>query len=57
MSTQVAFMLIAQYTVLSSVLPGHRNWMEVVGVILVLMGSGASSVFEMFKNRTRGSEC
>ena len=33
MSTQVAFMLIAQYTVLSSILPGHRNWIEVVGVI------------------------
>ena len=57
MSTQVAFMLIAQYTVLSSILPGHRNWMEVVGVVLVLMGSGVSSVFEMFKNRTRDNEC
>ena len=57
MNTQVAFMLIAQYTMLSSILPGHRNWMEVAGVILVLAGSGASSVFEMFKNRTRDNEC
>ena len=30
MSTQVVFMLVSQYTVLSSILPGHRNWMEVV---------------------------
>ena len=56
MSTQVAFMLIAQYTVLSSILPGHRNWMEVVGVILVLVGSGASSFFEMFKNNKKDNE-
>ena len=51
MSTQVAFMLIAQYTVLSSILPGHKNWMEVLGIILVLVGSGASSVFEMLKKQ------
>ena len=57
MSTQVAFMLIAQYTVLSSILPGHRNWMEVMGVILVLIGSGASSVFEMFKNKKEDNDC
>ena len=55
MSTQVAFMLIAQYTVLLSVLPGHRNLMEVMGVILVLVGSGASSIFEMFKNWKRSN--
>ena len=32
MSTQVVFMLASQYTVLSSILPGNRNWMEVVGL-------------------------
>ena len=35
LSAQVVFMLVSQYTVLSSILPGHRNWMEVVGVVLV----------------------
>ena len=48
-TTEVVFMLISQYTVLSSILPGHRNWMEVVGVILVLFGCSMSSIMEMFK--------
>ena len=56
-STQVVMMLIFQYTVLSSIHPGHRNWMEVVGVILVLIGSTASSVFEMFRNKKEDSQC
>ena len=47
-STQVVFMLVSQYTVLSSILPGHRNWMEVVGVVLVLLGSSLSSLLEIF---------
>ena len=46
-STKPVFMLISQYTVLSSILPGHRNWMEVVGVIFVLLGSSLSSVLEI----------
>ena len=37
-STNVAFMLIPQYTVLSSIHPGHRNWMEVVGVVSCVVG-------------------
>ena len=50
-STEVVFMLIAQYTVLSSILPGHRNWMEVVGVSLVLLGCSMSSILEMVKSK------
>ena len=50
-STEVVFMLTAQYTVLSSILPGHRNWMEVVGVFLVLLGCSMSSILEMVKSR------
>ena len=46
-TTEAVFMLISQYTVLSSILPGHRNWMEVVGVILVLLGCSMSSIVEM----------
>ena len=49
LSTEVIFMLISQYTVLSSILPGHRNWIEVVGVVFVLLGSSLSSVFEMIR--------
>ena len=50
-STEVVFMLLSQYTVLSSVLPGHRNWIEVLGVILVLLGSSLSSVIEIIKTK------
>ena len=46
LSTQVVLMLIAQYTVLSSISPGHRNWLEVVGVMFVLIGSSLSSLLE-----------
>ena len=47
-STITVFMLIAQYTVLSSILPGHRNWMEVVGVLLVTIGSSFGSIANFF---------
>ena len=50
-STTVAFMLIPQYTVLSSILPGHRNWIEVVGVVFVVLGSALKSVFELCSDR------
>ena len=50
-STTVAFMLIPQYTVLSSILPGHRNSIEVVGVIFVVVGSALKSVFELYQSR------
>ena len=50
-STTVVFMLILQYTVLSSILPGHRNWIEVVGVVFVVLGSVLKSVFELCSGR------
>ena len=40
-------MLIPQYTVLSSLYPGNKNWIEVVGVVLVLIGSTTGSVLEI----------
>ena len=48
-STMVVFLLVAQYTVLSSILPGNRNWIEVVGVVTVLCGSTLVSVIESCK--------
>ena len=47
-STSVVFFLIAQYTVLSSIHPGHRNWMELVGVIFVMFSSILKSILEIF---------
>ena len=46
-STSIVLFLIPQYTILASVMPGHRNWMEVLGVILVLLGSILGSLYEM----------
>ena len=45
-STSVVLMLVPQYTVLLSILPGQRNWMEGVGAVLVLSGSVFRSVQE-----------
>ena len=47
-STSTIFFLLAQYTILSAILPGHRNWMEVVGVLLVTIGSSLGSVLNIF---------
>ena len=48
-SASVVLMLVPQYTVLSSILPGQRNWMEGVGAVLVLSGSVFRSVLETMK--------
>ncbi len=48
-STTVVFLLIPQYTILSSILPGQRNWMEVMGVVMVLFGSSLASVMELIQ--------
>ena len=47
LTSNVVIMLIFQYTVLSSIHPGHRNWIEVIGVILVLAGCSVSSLLEV----------
>ncbi len=47
-STAVVFFLIPQYTILASILPGHKNWMEVAGVCIVFSGTILASVQEMF---------
>ena len=38
-SLQILVMLVLQYTLMRSVQPGHRNWEEIVGAILVTIGS------------------
>ena len=49
--TSTVFMLVAQYTFLSPIHPGNRNWMEIVGVTLVILGSILISLMEIIKNR------
>ena len=51
LSTTVVLMLLPQYTVLSSIHPGHRNWIEVVGAVLVLLGSSLGSALELWAQK------
>ena len=50
-STMVVLMLMTQYTILSSIYPGHRNWIEVLGAVLVLMGSSLGSIIELLSTK------
>ena len=52
-SASTVFMLIAQYTFLSPIHPGNRNWMEIVGVTLVILGSTLTSLMELIRNVKR----
>ena len=54
-SSTVVFMLVSQYTVLSSILPGHRNWIEIVGVVLVMLRSAFTSILEIYLNKSNNS--
>ena len=50
-SSSAVLMLVPQYTVLSSIHPGNRNWMEVVGAVLVVLGSCLGSLIELFSEQ------
>lgn len=44
--TQIAFNLLAQYTVLSSIFPGKHNIMEIFGGIIAMIAAALPSVKE-----------
>ncbi len=46
MVTQIAFNLLAQYTVLSSIFPGKHNTMEILGGVTVLVAAALPTVKE-----------
>ena len=52
-STLVIFMLIPQYTILSDIYPGNKNWIEILGAILVLLGSILISLWELLKSNMK----
>ena len=39
LSLEVALLAVLQYTMLSSLQPGYRNWEEILGLALVVMGN------------------
>ena len=49
-TSSIIAMLAAQYTILKDIHPGHRNWIEVLGVFLVLLGATISSVVEICRS-------
>lgn len=49
-SLQLVLYLVAQSTVLKMVNPGHGNWEEVVGAVLVLFASVAEPVSKIYKH-------
>ena len=55
-SLNLLFVLAAQYLLMKDTFPGHRNWAEVFGVILVLFGAIFSSVVEVAKNNFTGKD-
>ncbi len=52
-SSVVMWMLIAQYTILSSIYPGHRNWIEIVGAVMVFTGAVLSVSVEICKQKAK----
>ncbi len=38
-SSLLVFMFIGQYTLMKDIFPGHRNWFEILGAILITFGS------------------
>ena len=49
-TSSIIAMLAAQYTILKDIHPGHRNWIEVLGVFIVLLGATASSILELCRS-------
>ena len=46
-SIQVVLILVIQYDFMGRIMPGHRNWMEVVGALILVIGATISPIFEI----------
>ena len=49
------YMVIAQYTILKNIYPGHRNWIEILGVGLIILGCIVSPLVKLIK--TKRTDC
>ena len=52
LSLELVLTFMLQYTVLASIHPGHRNWVEVLGAIMVLVANAISPVVMMYSKCT-----
>ena len=55
-TTVLIFVFIAQYTILKNTNPGHRNWIEILGVTCVIFGTIFTSLAETFKDCVKGKK-
>ena len=55
LSLRILIHLLVQYTVMKSFLPGHRNWIEVVGALILVLGAAISSVFAIVQERRQSN--
>ena len=49
-SLQTVVMLILQYTLMRSIMPGHHNWIEVLGAGFILFGAALQPVHDIVQN-------
>ena len=54
-SLRILIHLLVQYTVMKSVLPGHRNLIEVVGALVLVFGAAMSSVVDIVQERRQAN--
>ena len=51
LSASSIFLLVSQYTILKHINPGHRNWIEISGVLSVIAANMLSSIIEIFQKK------
>ena len=49
-------MLIAQYTIMHSIMPGNYNWIEVVGCLIITLGAGIPSTLDLLAYRAKADQ-
>ena len=54
--TSTVYITIAQYTFMSGIQPGNHNWIEILGVVLVMISSTLPSVVKASKKSRANSE-
>lgn len=55
-SLQLVVGLCAQYTVLKHINPGHKNALEIIGAVIVILGNIAGPFYEIYRLRTESSD-
>ena len=49
-NVSVVIMLIFQYTILENVMPGKRNWIEIMGAVLCFVGCSLVPIGQLMQH-------